>query len=761
MAPQHRVEAGLPYPLGATWDGSGVNVAVFSANAKKIELCLFDRNGRRETARLALPEYTHEVWHGYFPDLRPGQLYGLRAHGPYEPHAGHRFNPNKLLLDPYAKQLFGEIRWHDAVHGYRIGHARGDLSFDRRDSAHAMPKCMVVDTAHTWGLDRPPRTPMGQTVIYEAHVKGMTALHPEVPPALRGTFAGLAHPGVIEHLARLGVTAIELLPIHAFFDDRHLVEKGLTNYWGYNNVGYFAPAPRYIAPGHGLSDFKFMVHRLHEAGIEVILDVVYNHTAEGNHMGPTLSFRGLDNASYYVLADDPRYYYETTGCGNNVNTRHPRVLQMVMDSLRYWVEECHVDGFRFDLAATLARDRDAFDPNSPFLDAIAQDPALAHVKLIAESWDIGPNGYQVGGFPPGWAEWNGRFRDDMRGFVKGDEASATAFARNLMGSADIFDRRGRRPWASVNFITAHDGFTLMDLYSYNEKHNAANLEDNRDGHDDNRSWNCGVEGETDDPEVLALRDRMRRFAMATLLFSQGIPMILFGDEIGRSQDGNNNGYCQDNEIGWLDWHERDARGLDFLAYVEGALALRREIALLRCDRFLHGRPVGPYNLPSVQWKRPDAENMTQEDWAQPHTKLVIVVLADHDGDAIMLIANAHHDTVPVILTSPGNGLGWRLRLDSGDGTIDPDTEPAAAGDRIEMPGRSLRLYQAADAGPRRAATTAERVAGAPTPPPPESDEAPAPEAAPGSPSQRPTAEPPKPASNPPQERDTRPTDVND
>ncbi|HEY5907895.1 MAG TPA: glycogen debranching protein GlgX, partial [Vicinamibacteria bacterium] len=494
MAARTRVTAGQPFPLGATWDGSGVNVAVFSAHASRIELCLFDAEGKRETARIALPEFTHEVWHGYFPDLRPGQLYGLRAHGPYAPEHGHRFNPYKLLLDPYARAYVGELRWHDSLYGYRIGSSRGDLSFDRRDSARAMPKCRVVDTAHTWGFDHQPRKGWAETVIYEAHVRGMTASHPAITGPRAGTFEGLGSPEVVEHLVKLGVTSIELLPIQAFFDDRHLVEKGLANFWGYNTIGFFAPAPRYLMPGNDVAEFKHMVQRLHEAGIEVSLDVVYNHTAEGNQLGPTLSFRGLDNASYYVLADDPRYYFDTTGCGNNVNLRHPRVVQMVMDSLRYWVEECHVDGFRFDLAVTLTRDRGAVDFNSPFLDAVTQDPVLAKVKMISESWDLGDYGYQVGAFPPGWAEWNGRFRDAVRAYVKGDGNTIDDFARNLLGSGDIFDRRGRRPWASVNFITAHDGFTLADLYAYGAKHNEANGEENRDGADDNRSWNCGVEG---------------------------------------------------------------------------------------------------------------------------------------------------------------------------------------------------------------------------------------------------------------------------
>lgn len=687
MADHHRMSAGLPYPLGATWDGSGVNIAVFSAHATRIELCLFAADGRRETARIALPEFTHEVWHGYFPDLRPGQLYGLRVHGPYAPEAGHRFNPNKLLLDPYAKAIQGQIRWHDSLHGYRIGHPKADLSFDRHDSARAMPKCRIIDPAHTWGADRRPRHAWSETVIYEAHVKGMTATRADIPAELRGTFTALAAPGVVEHLARLGVTAIELMPIQAFFDERYLTEKGLSNYWGYSTLGFFAPAPRYVAPGHDLDDLKLMVQRLHGAGIEVILDVVYNHTAEGNQLGPTLSFRGIDNASYYVPADDPRYTYDTTGCGNNLNLRHPRVLQMVMDSLRYWVEDCHIDGFRFDLAVTLSRDRDQFDPNSPFLDAVAQDPVLANVKMISESWDLGPNGYQVGAFPPGWAEWNGRFRDDMRGFLKGDPGGIPALATHLLGSADIFDRRGRRPWASVNFLTAHDGFTLADLYSYNSKHNDANGEQNRDGADDNRSWNCGAEGDTDDADVLALRDRMRRMAMAALIVSQGTPMLLMGDEIGRGQQGNNNAYCQDTPLAWMDWTETPA-SVSFCEFVAGLLALRRALPLLRSRRFLHGDPVGPDGPPDVRWLRGDGTQTTAADWANGGDRDVAVMLSDAQS-ALLLIANASDTGLDV--TAPDSGP-WRLRLDSAAGSIDPDTPSVAAGETIAVPARAILLF---------------------------------------------------------------------
>jgi len=691
MASTLRVQPGLPFPLGASWDGSGVNVAVFSANATRIELCLFDADGKREAARIALPEFTHEVWHGYFPDLRPGQLYGLRAHGPYEPTAGHRFNPNKLLLDPYARAYAGEVRWHDSLYGYRIGHRAEDLSFDRRDSARAMPKCRVIDPAHTWGSERPRRRAWSETVIYEAHVKGMTMSHPAVRPPLAGTFEGLGSPAVVEHLAKLGVTAIELMPIQAFFDDRHLVEKGLSNYWGYNTIGFFAPAPRYLMPGRDIAEFKTMVQRLHEAGIEVILDVVYNHTAEGNQLGPTLSFRGLDNASYYVLGDEPRYYFDTTGCGNNVNLRHPRVVQMVMDSLRYWVEECHVDGFRFDLAVTLTRDRGEVDFNSPFLDAVIQDPVLAKVKMISESWDLGAYGYQVGSFPPGWAEWNGRFRDDIRAYAKGDQGTVDSFARNVLGSGDIFDRRGRRPWASINFITAHDGFTLADLYAWNEKHNEANGEENRDGHDDNRSWNCGAEGPTDDADILELRDRMRRFAMATLLVSQGVPMILMGDENGRTQEGNNNAYCQDNQLAWMDWSpaEREAA---FSAFVAGALALRRELPLLTARHWLRSDPVREGGLPGVRWLRPDCQPMTEAEWTDGNVLALAVALADARGDGVLLLSNASYEDVPFVLPDAGEGRSWRLRLDSGTGAIDPDGDRAAAGAGIAVAGRSLQVY---------------------------------------------------------------------
>ncbi|HEX2256029.1 MAG TPA: glycogen debranching protein GlgX [Afifellaceae bacterium] len=689
---QVRVEPGSPYPLGATWDGSGVNFALFSASAERVDLCLFDLNNRREIAQVRLPEYTHEVWHGYLPDVRPGQLYGYRVHGPYDPKSGHRFNPFKLLIDPYAKALHGEIRWHDACFGYRVGRPREDLAMDRRDSAFVMPKCVVVDPAHTWGQDIRPGVPWQETIVYEAHVKGMTALHPDVPDYLRGSFAALADPRVIDHLVKLGVTAVELMPVQAFFDDRYLVEKGLTNYWGYNTVAYFAPAPRYLSHGGNIHEFKTMVRRLHQAGIEVILDVVYNHTAEGNHLGPTLSFRGIDNANYYMLAEDPRYYFDTTGCGNTVNMRHPRVLQLVMDSLRYWVEEGHVDGFRFDLATSLGRENQSFDANSVFFDAVRQDPVLSRVKLIAEPWDLGMDGYQIGNFQPGWAEWNGRYRDELRSFWKGDDGLLPALGRSLLGSADFFDKRGRKPWASVNFVTAHDGFTLLDLYSYNDKHNDANLEDNRDGHDDNRSWNCGAEGETDDPAILDLRDRMRRNVMATLLFSQGTPMILMGDEIGRTQFGNNNAYCQDDEIAWLKWDRIGERDQAFYEFVRGALELRSRLPLLRQNRFLHGQPVAE-ELPNVQWLRPDGAEMEDGDWQNSMAKVVGLLLTGRGQHPLLMLVSAHHETVPFSLPHSPGADRWALLADTARGIVLADDEPFPAGHQQPLEGRSLLLFQ--------------------------------------------------------------------
>ena len=685
-----RVEPGLPHPLGATWDGAGVNFALFSANAEKVELCLFDPNGRRELARVALPEQTHQVWHGYFPDLRPGQLYGYRVHGPFDPKNGHRFNPNKLLIDPYAKALHGELRWHDAHFGYRVGSPRADMTLDRRDSAFVMPKCVVIDTAVTWGDDRPPRRAWSETIIYEAHVKGMTAARGDLPEHLRGTFAGLADPRVIGHLVKLGVTALELLPVHAFFDDRQLVKRRLVNYWGYNSINYFSPASRYLSPGANLNEFRVLVRRLHEAGIELILDVVYNHTGESDHLGPTLSFRGIDNASYYVLAEDRRFYFDATGTGNTVNLSHPRVLQMVLDSLRYWVEECHVDGFRFDLAAALGRRQDRFDRDAAFFQALAQDPVLSRAKMIAEPWDIGPNGYQVGSFPPGWAEWNARYRDDLRSYWRGDAGVLPALARGVLASSDLFERQGRKPWTSVNFVTAHDGFTLIDLFSFDRKHNEANGEGNRDGHNDNRSWNCGVEGPTKDPAILALRDRMRRNAAAMLLLSQGTPMLLFGDEVGRSQRGNNNAYCQDNEIGWLAWHELGAGDSAFRDFLAGLIRIRKEYAVLTSDIFLHGQTVDDKGARNVVWYHPEGREMDARAWTDPAAKVVGLLRAD---PAMRLLMLANADSDPVAFKLPGSDVArkWRVRVDTGSGEIDPRDRDFDADTAVNLEGRSLLL----------------------------------------------------------------------
>lgn len=562
-----RLSEGLPDPLGATWDGLGVNFALFSAHATRVELCLFDARGEEEIERIALPEFTDEVWHGYLPDARPGTVYAYRVHGPYDPEHGHRFNPHKLLLDPYAKDLVGKLEWADELFGYQLGHEQADLTYDERDSARFMPKCRVVDPAFTWGRERRPHVPWERTVIYEAHVRGFTMKHPALPAELRGTYAGLAAPEIVDYLRSLGITAIELLPVQASVVARNLVDRKLTNYWGYDTIGFFAPNPHYGTTGPS-AEFKEMVARLHDGGIEVILDVVYNHTPEGNELGPTLAFKGIDNASYYrLMPDQPRYYINDTGTGNTLNLSHPRVLQMVTDSLRYWATEMHIDGFRFDLATILAREPYGFDQGGGFLDSCRQDPVLSKVKLIAEPWDIGPGGYQVGQFPPGWAEWNDQFRDTVRAYWRGDEGKAADLATRLTASGDCFNRRGRKPWASVNFITAHDGFTLNDLVSYSDKHNEANGEENRDGSSNNLSWNSGVEGPTDDPQIRSLRERQKRNFIATLLLAQGTPMILAGDEFGNSQQGNNNVYAHDDELSWLDWDKLGPDGQVLTDYV--------------------------------------------------------------------------------------------------------------------------------------------------------------------------------------------------
>jgi isoamylase len=666
---------GKPYPLGAVWDGEGVNFAIFSEHAEKVDLCLFDKSGRRELHCVSLSEQTDQVWHCYLPEARPGLLYGYRVHGPYDPANGLRFNHHKLLLDPYAKQIHGELKWSDSHFGYRVGHKQEDLSFDRRDSAPGMLKSVVVDPSFTWGTDRPPRIPWHQSVIYEMHVKGFTIRHPEVPPALRGTYAGLATAPVIDHLTRLGITAVELMPVHCFIDDRQLVARGLRNYWGYNTIGFFAPEPRYSATGT-LNEFKTMVKSLHSAGIEVILDVVYNHTAEGNQLGPTLSFRGIDNAVYYrPLPDNPRYYRDYTGTGNTLNMRHPRVLQLIMDSLRYWVLEMHVDGFRFDLAATLARELHEVDRLGAFLDIIHQDPVLSQVKLIAEPWDLGEGGYQVGKFPVGWAEWNDRYRDVVRAYWKGDGGQIGELAYRITGSSDLYARSGRRPYASINFVTAHDGFTLQDLVSYDQKHNEANGEQNRDGADNNLSWNCGVEGPTDDPAVKVLRNQQKRNLMATLLLSQGVPMLLAGDPIGHSQQGNNNAYCQDNEISWMNWNEGAAeQGL--LTFVRRVIALRKNHPVFRRRNFFQGRAIKGAGVKDILWLMPDGREMTDEEWAQESARTVGVFLSGEGlgeqderahsitDDNFLLLMNAHHEQVPFFLPTVASGMGWMTLIDT-------------------------------------------------------------------------------------------------
>jgi glycogen operon protein len=695
-----RIETGSPFPLGATWDGRGVNFALFSANATKVELCLFDLLGEKEVERIELPEYTSEVFHGYLPEARPGQVYGYRVHGPYEPDVGHRFNPNKLLLDPYAKQHLGEVKWDPALFGYTIGSADGDLSYDERDSAAFVPKARVVDEAFTWGDERRPKIPWERTIFYETHVKGFTQRHPSVTDADRGKFAGLMNPDVIAYIRSLGVTSVEFLPVHSFVDDSYLVEKGLRNYWGYNTLGFFAPDPRYLASPF-VNEFKEMVSTFHHAGIEVILDVVYNHTAEGNENGPTLSFKGIDNASYYrLMPDNPRYYINDTGTGNTVNTSHPRVMQMVTDSLRYWAGEMRVDGFRFDLATILAREPNGFSEESSFLHACQQDPLLSQVKLIAEPWDCGPGGYQVGRFPPGWAEWNDGYRDTIRSFWRGDEGRVAAVVSKISASADLFDKRGRKPWASVNFLTAHDGFTLHDLVCYNDKHNEANGEDNRDGHSHNLSNNYGVEGLSDDPDLNELRFRQLRNFFATLMFSRGTPMILAGDEFARTQNGNNNAYAQDNEIGWIDW-DVTAEGVGLAEFVKKLIMIRQSLPMLRRGRFLHGTYDEELGVKDVAWLATSGEEMSAAEWSDAGTRCFGVLLdgrAQSEGirrpgnDATMLmILNAHHDVVNFVLPEAPGGRRWRCVID----TNLPDREelaPFAFGTEYMVTGRSFLVF---------------------------------------------------------------------
>ena len=702
--PISAVWPGKPYPRGATWDGEGVNFALFSEHAEKVELCIFDEKGRREVQRIGFPEKTDQVWHCYLPEARPGMLYGYRVHGPYEPEDGHRFNPNKLLLDPYAKALTGSINWSDANFGYRIGHDHADLSFDRRDSASGMPKCRVIDPAFTWGDDRRPNIAWHDTVIYELHVKGFTMQHPDISPQLRGTYAGLAAAPAIEYLQRLGVTTVELMPVHAFIDDRHLVEKGLRNYWGYNSIGFFAPDNRY-GVDRVVSEFKTMVKSLHSAGIEVILDVVYNHTGEGDQLGPTLCFRGVDNASYYRLnPDEPRYYMDYTGCGNTLNMVHPRVLQLIMDSLRYWVTEMHVDGFRLDLASALARELHEVDRLGAFFDIVRQDPVLSQVKLIAEPWDLGEGGYQVGNFPSGWTEWNDKYRDSMRAYWKGDGGIIGEFAQRLTGSSDLYESDGRRPHASINFITAHDGFTLHDLVSYDRKHNEANLENNRDGNDNNLSWNSGVEGDTDDTQVNVLRAQRKRNFLATVLLSQGVPMITAGDEIGRTQHGNNNAYCQNSEISWVDWaltHDKQ----QLLEFVRRMIRLRREHAVFRRRRFFQGRPIHGSGTKDIIWLKPDGTEMSDEEWQHDHARCLGVVLSGEamtevdqrgrrvsDGTFLMLF-NAHHDELAFTLPRREAGMRWLVVMDTTHEEGLARNGAFEAGSIYPLKGRSQALLQ--------------------------------------------------------------------
>ncbi len=697
-----RIKEGLPFPRGATWDGTGTNFALFSANATKVELCLFDTDGKTEVERITLPEYTDQIFHGYLPDVTPGTFYGYRVHGPYEPEAGHRFNPNKLLLDPYARAHAGTLTWDPAVFGYTV-ETGDDLSFDERDSAPFMPRCVVVDPNFDWhGQPRGKATPWDRTVLYETHVKGFTKLHPDVPEHLRGTYAGLGEKRVVDYIRSLGVTSVELLPIHTFIDDDYLIEKGLRNYWGYNSIGFFAPDPRYACDvPNSLREFKEMVSRFHEADLEVILDVVYNHTAEGNELGPTLSFKGIDNASYYrLLPDEKRFYINDTGTGNTLNLSHPKVIQLVTDSLRYWVEEMHVDGFRFDLGTILAREADGFSDQSGFLRAVGQDPTLGTVKLIAEPWDIGPGGYQVGSFPPGWAEWNDKFRDTVRDFWRG-EATVSELVQRLCASAEQFDHDGRRTWSCVNFVTAHDGFTLNDVVSYNEKHNEANGEHGRDGSDDNRSWNCGAEGPTDDPEIKALRQRQMRNMLATLLLSQGTPMILAGDEFARTQGGNNNAYCQDSEIGWLHWdiHEKGDSLIDFTRTLTG---LRDRFPVLRRTRFLTGETNEELGVKDVAWISATGNEMADADWADSNTKCFGMMIDGRarvtglrtrgDDETLLIVINGWEDVVEFKLPDTAEALEWELLLD----TNAPDLAPGSnfpVGESYWATGRSVLLFR--------------------------------------------------------------------
>jgi isoamylase len=705
-ATQQRVRPGSRFPLGATPDGEGTNFALFSENATRIELCLFDENGQHERC-VPLRETTAHVWHGYLPGIGPGQRYGYRVDGPWEPEHGHRFNASKLLIDPYAQALTGQVDWNAPVFGYRLG--KSDLVRDKRNDARGVPKGIVIADDFDWSGDRRPDIALNDSVIYELHVKGFTERHPDLPPELRGTYAGLAAPPVIDYLKNLGITAVELLPVHAFLDDKHLLDQGLRNYWGYNTINFFAPEARYSASGDTggqVTEFKQMVKALHAAGIEIILDVVYNHTAEGNHLGPTLSFRGIDNASYYRLVpDDPRHYMDYTGTGNTLNAMHPQVLQLIMDSLRYWVEEMHVDGFRFDLASALARELHDVDRLGSFFDVIHQDPVLSRVKLIGEPWDIGEGGYMVGSFPPLWSEWNDKYRDTVRAYWKAGDVSISELAYRLTGSSDLYQGDGRRPSASINFVVAHDGFTLEDLVSYNDKHNEANGEENRDGHDHNLSWNHGVEGPTDDPKITAARDQTKRNLIATLLLSQGVPMLAHGDEIGRTQNGNNNVYAQDNETSWVDWDLDDCKRA-LLGFTREMIALRERHPSLGRPRFFQGRKIRGSQVEDLAWFRPDGEPMTDEEWDEGWARAIGMRLGgkaltevDQDGnrlvdDDLFLLLNGHYEPVTFCLPPEGHDA-WTVVVDTVSGEVHTNGggRTITAGEEFELPARSLLLLR--------------------------------------------------------------------
>lgn len=697
---------GDSFPLGATWDGDGVNFALYAEHATGVDLCLFSCPEEEvESVKIRLKERTHHIWHVYLPGLKPGQLYGYRVYGPFEPQNGYRFNPHKLVIDPYAKALSGTIQWHDALFGYQLGHPDQDLSFSDIDSAPYLPKSVVIDSHFDWEGDESPRIPYHQTIIYETHVKGFTRLHPDLPGKIRGTYAGLAHPVTIGYLKELGITAVELMPVHHFITDRHLKEKGLTNYWGYNTIGFFAPDVRYSASGtlgEQVTEFKQMVKALHRAGIEVILDVVYNHTGEGNHLGPTLSFRGIDNPCYYRLTEDLRHYFDYTGTGNTLNARQPTVLRLIMDSLRYWITEMHVDGFRFDLASTLARELHDVDRLSAFFDIIHQDPVISQVKLIAEPWDVGEGGFQVGKFPAGWAEWNGLYRDCIRDYWRGTEGVLAEFAERFTGSADLYKEAYRRPTASINFVTAHDGFTLHDLVSYNEKHNEANGEGNRDGEDHNRSWNCGAEGPTDNPVVIELRQRQKRNLLTTLLLSQGVPMLVAGDEFGRTQQGNNNAYCQDNELSWLDWQAADQQLLQFTRQL---IHFQKRHPIFARRRWFKGQPIKGVGLEDIAWFLPDGAPMTEENWNQGFAKSLAVFLNGRAirsvgprgepiiDDSFYVVFNAHYEPLAYRLPEEKFGGYWIKVLDTTESFVGETGERYSAGDTVQVGSRSVVVFK--------------------------------------------------------------------